>query len=102
MTTQLEMANALLRKSEAAKIERIEQLESSLDEVAEKWAIAQVNYEDCARRNTLLEALVRDMWFKNIGRMDSCGWCVIGCDDAERCELQERMAALGLLDGDAS
>ena len=80
---------------------RIEQLESSLDEVAEKWAIAQVNYEDCARRNTLLEALVRDMWFKNIGRMDSCGWCVIGCDDAERCELQERMAALGLLDGDA-
>lgn len=62
MTEQLKMANSLLRKSEAAKIERIEQLESSLDEMAEKWAIAQVNYEDCAKRNTLLESLIRDMW----------------------------------------
>lgn len=55
---------------------------------------AEINEKD--RRIRELESLVRDMWFKNIGRMDSCGWCVIGCDDAEHCELQERIAALGV------
>ena len=54
------------------------------------------SYSELVDRVADLEQLVRDMWFKNIGRMDSCGWCVIGCDDAEHCELQERIAALGI------
>ena len=47
-------------------------------------------------RVVALETLVRDMWFKNIGRMDSCGWCVMGCDDDEKCDFQERMRELGI------
>jgi hypothetical protein len=50
-------------------------------------------------REVELESLVRDMWFKNIGRMDHCGWCVMGCYEAERCDFQERMEELGIMKG---
>lgn len=81
---------------------RIEQLESSLDEVSEKWAITQVNYEDCARRNTLLEALARDLW-KGL----DCGCRCAMYDECkhpykDECLMEERMAALGIFDGDVS
>lgn len=40
---------------------RLEAMERELDEVAEKWGIAQVEAEVCAKRCMLLEQLVRDM-----------------------------------------
>ena len=60
--------------------------------------------KQCAEKDeriAKLESLVRDMWFKNLGRMDECGWCVIGCEDAEDCELHERMCELGITRGGA-
>ena len=80
--------NDKVRKLKKAK-GRIEQLESSLDEVAEKWAIAQVNYEDCARRNILLEVLVQD-------------WCDLyeNPDYGDCIRLRNRMKSLGLMRGD--
>lgn len=81
---------------------RIEELEKALNEVAEKWAIVQVNYEDCARRNTLLEVLAHDLW-KGL----DCGCRCAMYDECkhpynDECLMAERMAALGLLGGDAS
>ena len=64
------------------------------------YDMAQIdNMAELEQRVDELESLARDMWFKNIGRMEHCGWCVIGCEDEEHCELAERMDALGLLEG---
>ena len=103
--TQFDLLEAAYNEIPVEAKARIEQRESSLDEVAEKWAIAQVNYEDCARRNTLLEALVRDM------RLTPAEYVRKHCvtDDVKGSDaywwmyesVGERMAALGLLGGDA-
>lgn len=111
--TQFELLEAAYNEIPIEAKARIEQLESSLDEVAEKWAIAQVNYEDCARRNTLLEALVRDEWEYikeccepqlDFGCIDPVN-CIYYDNNHDAClkstSLKQRIVALGLLDGDA-
>ena len=86
--------------------ERVEQLErhnailqADMDDYRGRWMARGSAIAEQKERIGELESLVRDMWFKNIGRMDSCGWCVMGCDDPEDCSFYERMAALGLLEG---
>ena len=64
---------------------RIRDLEGDLNDVAGKWAAAQVTAEDASKRCVLLEALVRD-------------WCELyeNPDYGGCCRLRERMGALGI------
>ena len=64
---------------------RISELEAALNEVADKWAQAQIEAEDYARRNRLLESLVRD-WYELYEEPDY-GDC---------CRLMHRMRELGI------
>lgn len=64
---------------------RISELENALNEVSEKWAIAQIDAEDYARRNALLELLVRD-WYELYEEPDY----------ADYCRLMYRMRELGI------
>lgn len=79
-----------------AKDKRIRDFEISINDVAEKWAIAQSNYQDSARRNKFLEVLVRDMWeFGESSNypytpLESVRWAQM------REEYRERIAALGI------
>lgn len=41
---------------------QIDELDKALNEVAEKWAIAQVETKEYMKRFMLLKELVRDMW----------------------------------------
>lgn len=49
------------------------------------------------------DALIRDMWFKNLGRSDGgCGWCVMGCENEEACDFERRMRELGITESEES
>ena len=87
---QLQKANELLRKSEIRKMARIDSLERSLNDVADKWAEAQVDAEDCAKRCNLLESLALDM-YADLRRITEGG---------RKLEYETRMDALGLMKGD--
>ena len=84
---QLQKANELLRKSEIRKMARIDALERSLNDVAGKWAEAQVDAEDCAKRCNLLESLVLDL-YADLRRITEGG---------RKLEYETRMEALGLM-----
>ena len=71
---------------------RIAELESSLNDVADKWAEAQVDAEVYAKRCNLLELLVRDMW-------DTMEIDTYSYDPEEHIAVRKRMDALGLLEG---
>ena len=44
--------------------------------------------------NKELRELARDMWSKNLGRMDNpCSWCVMGCA-GDDCDFERRMGEL--------
>lgn len=64
---------------------RISELEAALNEVADKWAEAKVDAEDYARRNRLLESLVRD-WYELYEYPDY----------GDYCRLMYRMRELGI------
>ena len=68
--------------------EREIELGDALSEVAEKWAIAQVEAEDCAKRCMLLEQLVRDMY-----DVAARGEFDVG----EESKFSERMTKLGVV-----
>ena len=59
--------------------------QATLNEVADKWAEAQIEAEDCARRNMLLESLVRD-WYELYEDPDY----------GDYCRLTYRMRVLGI------
>ena len=65
--------------------EREIELGDALNEVAEKWAIAQVEAEDCAKRCMLLEELVQD--WQALYEEPDYGDC---------CRLRKRMQELGI------
>lgn len=65
---------------------RIRELEGSLNDVADKWAAAQVTAEDASKRCVLLEALVRDLY----------GQLLNAYDAKELDGFAERMADLGI------
>ncbi len=74
--------------------EREIELSDALNEVAERWAIAQVEAQSCAKRCILLEELVRDMWFWGYeGHMgsESQDWQMKHIDG-----VLDRMKALGI------
>ena len=62
---------------------RIRELEGELNDVADKWAAAQVKAEDASKRCMLLEALVRDL-------------APFVCADDGIDEIERRMAELGI------
>lgn len=62
---------------------RISELENALNDVADKWAQAQIEAEDYARRNKLLESLVRDMM--ELDEMRHMAWSL------DRYELMQDM-----------
>jgi len=64
---------------------RIRELENELNDVAGKWAAAQVKAEDASRRCMLLEALVRD--WQELYEYPDYGDC---------CRLMKRMREFGI------
>ena len=62
---------------------RIRELEDGLNDMAGKWAAAQVTAEDTTKRCRLLEALVRDL-------------APFVCADDGIDEIERRMAELGI------
>ena len=87
VVAQLKTENARLKQQLGAMhgSEREAELRDALNYVADKWAIAQVQAADSARRCKLLEALVRD-WQELYGNPDY-GECL---------RLIDRMRKLGI------
>jgi hypothetical protein len=60
------------------------------------YSIPKDEYRALVEERDKLRELVRDMWFKNLGRMDyPCSWCVIGCA-GDDCDFDRRMSELGI------
>ena len=85
---QIEMANKLLRKSEAAKIERINNLEIQLAATIDFATQVKI---DCDKRDELIRDLLSGFV---CGAADICAYCTV--DNDEDCEIWKRVKALGI------
>jgi hypothetical protein len=79
-----------------AQARRSRQFAKAQTDVMSVYCNAERDLKDLQAENAKLRELVRDMWLKNLGRMDyPCSWCVIGCA-GDDCDFDRRMSELGI------
>lgn len=70
---------------------RIAELEAALNEVADKWAQAQIKAENLAKENRLLKAHDGSRWFELFGTPERAAKTMVGkCGDCCECILPNK------------